>query len=329
MHRRVTSRVTPPRDASPRAMRVAHATRDVNLDELKSTFDARGYVVVEDYLDACAVSALRDEFERVFRCDRDDRARKTRGDDVTDKTNVRSVRLGGSEVCDVERWSALERAGCVVQVNQLATADGFDPDFDHRRAASTSGEPNHFLRAEVSRLVRGDGAIGIVAAALLGSLDTRLFNDQYIVKPPHRHGRALDSSCFQWHYDSQWCDDDCKANYRQYLSAWVALDDVSEENGTLRMLPYAPGGDGGTHRARAANYPGINALASPLDDGGDLEGRPLTMKAGSVAFFSDVVLHCSGPNFTDVERRAWMPQFSDGPVFREDGKAVSLTIRLE
>jgi hypothetical protein len=147
-------------------------------------------------------------------------------------------------VCDIDRWSALERAGCVVQVNQLATADGFDPDFDHRQAASTSSEPT-FLRAEVSRLVRGDGAIGIVAAALLGSLDARLFNDQYIVKPPHRHGRALDSSCFQWHYDSQWCDGDCKANYRQYLSAWVALDDVSEENGTLRMLPYAPGGDGG------------------------------------------------------------------------------------
>lgn len=314
--------ISPSRDASSHAMRAAHATRDVNLDELKSTFDARGYVVVEDYLDECAVSALRDEFERVFRCDRDHRARR---DVVTDA--VCSLRLGGSEVCDVDRWSALERAGCVVQVNQLATADGFDPNFDHRRAASTSGEPT-FLRAEVSRLVCGDGAIGIVAAALLGSSDTRLFNDQYIVKPPHRHGRALDSSCFQWHYDSQWCDGDCKANYRQYLSAWVALDDVSEDNGTLRMLPYAPSGDGGTHRARAANYPGINTLASPLDDG-DLDGRPLTMKAGSVAFFSDVVLHCSGPNLADVERRAWMPQFSDGPVFREDGKAVSLTIRLE
>jgi len=308
-------------------MRALHTTRDVDLEDLKSTFDARGYVVVEDYLDECAVSALRDEFERVFRCDRDHRRRailERAGRDVTD--TLYSSRLGGLGMCDVDRWLVLERAGCVVQVNQPATADGFDPDFDHRRT-STLDEPT-FLREEVSQMVRSDGAIGIVAAALLGSLDTRLFNDQYIVKPPHRHGRALDSSCFQWHYDSQWCDDDYKANNRHYLSAWVALDDVSEENGTLRMLPYAPGANEGTHRARAANYPAMSTLASPLDDS-DLEGRSLTMKAGSVTFFSDVVLHCSGPNLGDVERRAWMPQFSDGPVFREDGKAVSLTIRLE
>ena len=74
--------------------------------------------------------------------------------------------------------------------------------------------------------------------ALLGVEDVRFFNDQYIVKPPARNEESLRSSSFQWHYDSQWCDAETTSMYTAYLSCWVPLDDVSEENGTLRILPY-------------------------------------------------------------------------------------------
>ena len=50
----------------------------------------------------------------------------------------------------------------------------------------------------------------------------------------------------------------------------------------------------------------------------------MTMRAGDVLFMSDRVLHCSGPNASDKVRRAWMPQFSSGPVLDASGAPVAV-----
>ena len=217
----------------------------------------------------------------------------------------------------------------MAQVNaSTADADGGSAsDFNHRELGACDA-----CRDEVSIALAANGEIAAIVRALLGTEDVRLFNDQYVVKPPTRGGSALRSSCFDWHQDSQWCraeegeeDWECAP----YLSCWVALDDVNEENGTLRMLPYPSAESHATHRERARAYPSRDSLASPLtDETIDSVGHLLTMRAGSVVFFSDVVLHCSGPNLSDAVRRAWMPQFSAGPVLRRDGRPVSLTAKL-
>jgi len=197
-----------------------------------------------------------------------------------------------------------------------------DTELDHRKSSSMCVDL-------VTETVRRDGAIGSIARALLGVDDVRFFNDQYIVKPPARNKECLRSSSFQWHYDSQWCDAEHSSSYTSYLSCWVPLDDVSEENGTLRILPYAEASAAATHREKALAYPSRQTLPSPLsDDGCDGIGRLITVSAGSVVFFSDVVLHCSGPNLGDSIRRVWMPQFSAGPIMRRDGRPVSLTTKL-
>lgn len=223
-------------------------------------------------------------------------------------------------------WARLEARGCVAQVNAPA-AEARGSDFNHRVVGASSA-----CREDVSVAVAASGGIAAIVRALLRTEDVRLFNDQYVVKPPTRSGTSLRSSCFDWHHDSQWCraeegDEDWVC--APYLSCWVALDDVSEENGTLRMLPYPPAASHASHRERARAYPPRDSLASPLtDDSIDSIGRLLTMRAGSVVFFSDLVLHCSGPNVSDAVRRAWMPQFSAGPVLRRNGRAVSLTAKL-
>ena len=52
--------------------------------------------------------------------------------------------------------------------------------------------------------------------------------------------------------------------------------------------------------------------------------KTMTMRAGDVLFMSDRVLHCSGPNASDKVRRAWMPQFSSGPVLDANGAPVAV-----
>ena len=236
---------------------------------------------------------------------------------------VRRARIGTSDDGRA-RWAELEALGCVAQVNAPSTSDARDSDLNHRARHSHGA----LCRWQVSEVIGRDGAIGKVAIALLGE-DARLFNDQYVVKPPARSDVALRASCFEWHHDSQWCDDDGKAVYAPYMSAWVALDDVCEENGTLRFLPYPPSEDGRSHHERAKAYPARSALPSPLSDDIDaVQGKLLTVRAGSVVFFSDAVLHCSGPNMSETIRRAWMPQLSSGPIMREDGRAIGLTAKL-
>lgn len=96
-----------------------------------------------------------------------------------------------------------------------------------------------------------------------------------------------------------------------YVSVWVALDDVSEENGCLYILPYpssaSPAGERGSaaHERRARAYPPVESLGPGPD-----VGLPIALDAGDAVVLSSHVLHCSGPNLSDAPRRAWMPQFS-------------------
>eukprot|EP00878_Enallax_costatus_P033664 GHUV01037208.1.p1 GENE.GHUV01037208.1~~GHUV01037208.1.p1 ORF type:complete len:291 (+),score=79.13 GHUV01037208.1:98-970(+) len=75
----------------------------------------------------------------------------------------------------------------------------------------------------------------------LGTQTVLLYNEQYIIKPPHSN-----RSSFGWHYDSQSCGTDQGVKYSQYLSLWIALDDMMAENGCLVVLPssHPPAGIG-------------------------------------------------------------------------------------
>ena len=70
------------------------------------------------------------------------------------------------------------------------------------------------LMADIARATLGDTAY--------------LFNEQYVVKAPKV------GSSFAWHQDSGYIGH----YHRPYLSCWCALDDVTEENGTIYVLPF-------------------------------------------------------------------------------------------
>jgi hypothetical protein len=149
-----------------------------------------------------------------------------------------------------------------------------------------------------------------VAQAALGP-DVYLFHEQWVVKG------AEQGMKFSWHQDSgyvKWYDPATK--HKPYLTCWCTLDDVSEANGTVYILPHSRAGT----RERIIDHvkeEGSNDLIGYT--GGD-PGDPLIVPAGSIVGFTSYVLHRSGPNGTNRMRRVYLPQYSAEPIRRPDGK---------
>lgn len=102
-------------------------------------------------------------------------------------------------------------------------------------------------RPEAAALLHCDALRQLLAAAL-GSSSVLLFNEQYIIKLP-AGGTHTAGSAFAWHYDSHWCRG---ARYSPYLSLWVALDDMTHDNGGLVVLPWSSVGASGGGREQGA-----------------------------------------------------------------------------
>ena len=128
--------------------------------------------------------------------------------------------------------------------------------------------------------------------------DLMLFNEQYIVKP----SRSGESGSFSWHRDADSLFSALKGEAEdsvivQYVSVWIALDDMTAENGCLRIRPKSH-----------IDYT-TETVATCMKENVELQ-----VSAGTAVVMHHMVEHCSGPNMTQFERRAWMPQYSCGPI---------------
>lgn len=141
------------------------------------------------------------------------------------------------------------------------------------------------------------------AQAALGDT-VYLFNEQYVVKTAER------GMSFGWHQDSGFIP----YPHPPYLTCWIPLDDVTETNGTVYLLPYSRAGTRHVieHRRDAATSDLIGYV-------GDDPGDPVVAPAGSIACFSSTLFHRGGPNTTDQPRRAYIAQYSAEPILDEDG----------
>lgn len=133
-----------------------------------------------------------------------------------------------------------------------------------------------------------------------------LFYDQYVVKA------AEQGISFSWHQDSGYLG----FPHRPYVTVWAAVDDVSIDNGTAWVLPFS--------------RVGIRTLVEHIRDPetgdkagyfGAEPGVPVEAPAGSVAVFSSLTFHRSGPNQTDRMRRAYVTQYSPEIILNEAGTA--------
>jgi ectoine hydroxylase-related dioxygenase (phytanoyl-CoA dioxygenase family) len=134
-----------------------------------------------------------------------------------------------------------------------------------------------------------------------------LFWEQYVVK-----GAEVGMK-FSWHQDSGYVGYD----HTPYMSCWCALDDMSEENGTVYVLPFSRAGT----RTREDHVveQGSNDKVGYF---GDDPGVPVIVPAGSLAVFTSVTFHRSGANTTDQMRRVYLTQYSGSPIYTEDGSKL-------
>ncbi len=134
-----------------------------------------------------------------------------------------------------------------------------------------------------------------------------LFLEQFVVKAADK------GMTFSWHQDSGYLDFD----HPPYLSVWCPLDDVTEENGTVYLLPYK---DAGTkHRIDHVLQEGTNDKIGYF---GDNPGVPAVLKAGDVALFSSTCFHRSGANKTNKSRRVLLIQYSSEPILKNTGEPL-------
>lgn len=128
------------------------------------------------------------------------------------------------------------------------------------------------------------------AVDLLGP-DIKLFGDQLFMKPPGGIEKT-------YHQDSPYFTIEPMA----LVTAWVAIDDVTKDNGCMWVIP-------GSHKRGALDHneawmvgdrQDMRVPDSAMDRAAE---QPITMAAGSCSLHHSLLLHRSGANSTDTFRR--------------------------
>ena len=178
----------------------------------------------------------------------------------------------------------------------------------------------------------GEDAFGAVSASprIVNSVQVLLREDVY-----HWHSKVMlkeaeKGGAWEWHQDyGYWYHDGCP--YPRMVSAMLALDEATRENGCLKVMV-------GSHLLGRLEHgrQGSQAGADPqrvkaLED--KLPIHYVEAKPGSVLFFHCNLLHASEPNFSNRPRIAYIccyNAFSNIPVIgKGHGKPVPIQLSAD
>lgn len=159
-----------------------------------------------------------------------------------------------------------------------------------------------YVNNAYKQLVRSE-AIGSIAAQLLDTDEIRLWHDQAIWKPGE--GKEFtQAGNIGWHQDYGFWH---VSNTSNMITAWIPLQDVDLENGSMRTIV-------GSHKWGSLKDSGMATFfEKDMDKLKDKfvkeatspwEEEPCIMKAGQVVFHHALTLHGSGPNISDLPRLA-------------------------
>ena len=128
---------------------------------------------------------------------------------------------------------------------------------------------------------------------LLGTPDIKLFSDQVLMKP------AFHGSPVSWHQDSGYWT---AVAPPALVSCWTALDDATEANGCVMMVPGSHTLGVVEHQRGDDSFLHVPAL--------DLSTAvPVVLPAGGVSFHHSCTVHGSGPNTTPHRRRGLVTSY--------------------
>lgn len=137
--------------------------------------------------------------------------------------------------------------------------------------------------------------IGRIAARLLGVTGIRVWHDQLLLKPP-QSGKAGNIG---WHQDRGYWS--CLDRDDQ-ITAWIALEDVNEENGCMEVVPGSQtwGLLGEDHFYQQDIDQQIARIEQKT--GKPFITKPCILPAGCASFHHSLTIHGSRPNVSTRPR---------------------------
>jgi len=178
----------------------------------------------------------------------------------------------------------------------------------------------HFVSPVIERYVRHPKICGILSQITAAHLpwwdgSVKCMQSMYFVKPPKFQGQA-------WHQDEIYIP----TRDRSLIGAWIAVDDATQENGCLWIIP-------GSHKTGYL-YPQREHDKSeefdfaPESYGFDERAEvPVEVKAGTLVFFNGYLLHRSRKNRSEVYRRVLVNHYCNAwsllPWSLEEGERVA------
>ena len=168
-------------------------------------------------------------------------------------------------------------------------------------------EPAHFLDKELYSLTQ-DMRITDPVRSILEEDEISLWTDKLNLKRPGR------GSGFGWHQDSPYWVHDSN-NVDLLPNVYLSLDDADENNGCFSVIRAShkegclPGTSNGTQLGGFYTDPNYFNETDAVD---------FHIKAGSLVFFNQHIVHGSGPNLSAQQRRAYIITYQpkDQPMLK-------------
>ncbi len=111
-------------------------------------------------------------------------------------------------------------------------------------------------------------------------------------------------SVIEWHQDFSYYPH----TNSDLLTALIMLDDVTADNGPLRVVP-------GSHKLGLVNHYVDGYFRGRVSDVQENNAKELIVPAGSVIFLHCMTLHASEKNMSDQPRRAFLPAYRAADSF--------------
>lgn len=162
----------------------------------------------------------------------------------------------------------------------------------------------------LERFLFGDLMMEIIRSVL--GQDAYLFLELFLVKWP-RTGLP-----FAWHQDSGYL---LGNPHKPYVSLWCALDDMTEENGALYVLPYSCAGS-----KEVVEHKRDRKVNDLVGYHGSEPGIAVPVPSGSIIVMSSTTFHRSGANITNEARRAFLASYSPEPITDRNGRLWNLAV---
>lgn len=157
-------------------------------------------------------------------------------------------------------------------------------------------------------------AFVMAAHQLLEDKNVRFWHDQLFCKPA-KHGGVV-----AWHQDySYWT----RTSPMQHLTAWVGLDDSSQENGCLQYIPGSQNWGLLDKPSLTGEMKGLTEFLNEEQATALENPTPVEMPKGHAAFHHPLLVHGSFENNSERPRRAFVLNvFADGTTSNTDDELL-------